>query len=308
MARSVGKPHVISGEAKRPVPSQDVVGVSFAAIIPNVRARADWDCVVLPTGAKERLARQAAMSFVLRQKVEHSSLPLHGVIGLFGPPGTGKTTLARGLGDAVSRVVRGLGEFLLVEVDAHGLSGAMLGRSQKAVDSLFRDQVPQWGEEGPVVLVLDEVETIAADRSKLSLEANPFDVHRASDAALVGLDYLGRNHPEVMVIVTSNFAGAVDPALMSRVDVAYHAPLPDAAAVEAILRDTIAAVARAFPNAERVATSARFPEAIAAAVGLDGRRIRKTVAAACSISDGSDLDPGKLTIEDLLLAIEESKA
>jgi pachytene checkpoint protein 2 len=307
LARSPSKPHIIPSRSKRQVPAQDAPGVALATLLPDVRAQADWDCIVLPAGAKDRLARQAAMSFVLRQKVEHAALPLHGAIGLFGPPGTGKTTLARGLGDAVARVVRDIGDFLLVEVDAHGLTGAMLGRSQKAVDSLFRDQVPQWGAEGPVVLILDEVETIAADRAKLSLQANPFDVHRASDAALVGLDYLGRNHPEVMVIITSNFASAVDPALISRVDVAYQMPLPDAAAAEAILRDTLAAVTRAFPGAGRVATSPRFGEAVAAAVGLDGRQLRKVVGAACSVRATGDLDPGNLTVEDLLLAIAEAK-
>lgn len=308
MARSIGKPHLISSTSKRHVPGPDTPGVALATAIPDPRMKADWDCIVLPSGVKDRLARQAAMSFVLRQKVKHSALPLHGVIGLFGPPGTGKTTLARGLGDAVSRVVRGLGDFLLVEVDAHGLTGAMLGRSQKSVDALFRDQVPQWGAEGPVVLVLDEVETLAADRSKLSLEANPFDVHRASDAVLVGLDYLGRNHPEVMVVVTSNFADAVDPALISRVDVSYLMPLPDKAAVDAILRDTLTALAHAFPGAERVATATRFAEAVDAALGLDGRQIRKAVAAACSVRSSGDLDPGKLTVEDLLLGIAEAKS
>jgi hypothetical protein len=34
----------------------------------------------------------------------------------------------------------------------------------------------------PLIVLLDEVETLAADRDKPSLEANPIDVHRATHA------------------------------------------------------------------------------------------------------------------------------
>ncbi len=308
MRRPRSQPDIVRVRKDRSIPTSETPGVGLSLLVPDPSARADWEAVILPLGAKERLARQAAMTFLLRQRVPHTSLPLHGVIGLFGPPGTGKTTLARGLADAVARLLKGLGQFLLVQIDAHALSSAALGRSQKAVDALFRDQVPQWADEGPVVLLIDEIETVAADRARLSLEANPIDVHRASDAALVGLDHLGRNYPNVIVIVTSNFLKAVDAALLSRIDVKYETPLPGAEAVEAIFRDTLGAVAAAFPGAAGVADSPRFKEAVAAAVGLDGRRIRKVVAAACSIDPATGVDPGKLTIENLLAAIEEAKA
>ena len=51
-----------------------------------------------------------------------------------------------------------------------------------------------------MIVLLDEVETLFTDRTALSMEANPIDVHRAVDAALVGLDRLARNHPGVLVM------------------------------------------------------------------------------------------------------------
>jgi hypothetical protein len=43
------------------------------------------------------------------------------------------------------------------------------------------------------------------------------------------------------------------------------------------------------------------------AEGLDGRRLRKAVAAACSINAAGQADPNQLTGEDLLAAIAEAK-
>jgi hypothetical protein len=54
-------------------------------------------------------------------------------------------------------------------------------------------------------VLLDEVETLAADRSKMSLEANPIDVHRATDAVLVQLDTPSDQYPNLLFIATSNF-------------------------------------------------------------------------------------------------------
>ena len=71
---------------------------------------------------------------------------------------------------------------------------------------------------GPCVVLLDEVETLAADRQRLSLEANPIDVHRATDAALAGIDLLARRARNVLLLATTNFRAAVDRALLSRAD------------------------------------------------------------------------------------------
>ncbi len=72
-------------------------------------------------------------------------------------------------------------------------------------------------------MLLDEVETLAADRSKMSLEANPIDIHRATDAVLVQLDALAERYPDLLFLATSNFPQAVDAAFMSRCDLARAA-------------------------------------------------------------------------------------
>jgi AAA+ superfamily predicted ATPase len=292
----------------RALPDVSAPGVAWAIALPNPEMAAAWDAIILPADAKARLARQAASTFRLRQRVNQTRLPLHGVIALFGRPGTGKSTLAMGLADRVAQLVTGIGSFIFVVVDTHGLTSSALGKSQKAVDRFLREQVPIWASEGPVVVLLDEVETIVADRGKLSLEANPIDVHRATDAALVGLDHVAHNHKNVLFIVTSNFTKAVDDALMSRLDLAYEMPLPDREAVRAILVDTLQALGEAFPGAAHLAADSRLDQVVSAALGLDGRRIRKLVAAACSIDATAAADPDRLSVDALVAAAAEAKA
>src|SRR5690606_39768076 len=67
-------------------------------------------------------------------------LPLHGVILLVGPPGTGKTSLARGLAHRIAESFKGQ-PFRLLEVEPHSLTSAMLGKSQRAVTDLFAKSI-----------------------------------------------------------------------------------------------------------------------------------------------------------------------
>ena len=121
----------------------------------------------------------------------------------------------------------------MLEVDPHALGSAMMGKTQKAVSDLFAQTIAESALAGPTIVLLDEVETLAADRSKLSLQANPVDVHRATDAVLVQLDLLAETHKNLLFIATSNFPQAVDDAFTSRCDLVLEIPPPNLQAVRA---------------------------------------------------------------------------
>lgn len=275
-------------------------GVADLRDLPNEEFLALWDAILVDGTIKDQLLSQAVLSFTVRPRVSRAKLPLHGILLLIGPPGTGKTSLAKGLAARTAQALRGAGAFRFLEVDPHALSSGSLGKTQRAVTELFGSTVAEHAAQGPTIVLLDEVETIIADRAKLSLEANPVDVHRATDAALVQLDHLAESHPNVLFVATSNFPRAIDEAFVSRADLVVTVPPPDETGRLAILRDTLEGMATTFPDLHKVATSSGLVAVARACEGLDGRAMRKLVAAACTLDKHSALDPGRLTVAQLL--------
>lgn len=271
---------------------------------PTARRERIWDSIVTDQEIKDQLFRTALLGLRLRPELPFTTTALHGLALLFGPPGTGKTTLARGLADELGPVVAG-GKVRLIEVNPHGLMSAEHGQSQQLVMQLLCDHVPALADDGkPTVVLLDEVESMCVARSAASLSANPADVHRATDAVLTALDQNTAEHPHILTVATSNFTSALDEAFTSRADDAIFVPLPDREAIVAILRATLTGFGANYPKLAQLASSRELAGAAASLVGLDGRQVRKVVTDALKLRTETVLDPSLLTIADLVNAAE----
>ncbi len=260
-----------------------------------------WGRIIVDHGLKERLRNFGTFFFGARQRYSSVGLPVHGLVVLAGPPGTGKTTLASGLADRLARdLPAGL---LFLTVDPHALPSQLLGESQRAVARLFSRTLPDVAARGrPVVVLLDEVEALAVNRAGASLETNPVDVHRATDAVLAGLDHVSATCANMLFVATTNYERGVDPAFLSRADLVEEVPLPGISAVEAILTDALVEVRPGFrPDAVEL----RHVAEGCVARRLDARGVRKLVLAAVLRRRELAIDPATLRLADLAAALPE---
>src|SRR5881396_3194700 len=276
-------------------------GVLSLHVLPAEHHDRDWDAIIVPAAVKERLLGQALLTLKHGRKLAQLAGLPHGLIVLAGPPGTGKTTMARGLAQVAALALAREGSTTLVEVNPHALPSDMLGESQRNVTRLLTDTVPEIAARRPFTVVLiDEVESFAVRRSTASFEANPVDVHRATDAVLLGIDEIAKKLPSVLFVTTTNFIDAIDDAFLSRADLVMHFALPNPETIANILQHSLEELAVQWPALQPLFQNRREIEQIARLCeGWNGRQVRKLVLAALAQRLEVAKDPALLTFDDL---------
>lgn len=260
--------------------------------------RRAWASLIGVDGEKDQLAAWATLA--LRSgSVERTSTAINRLALIAGPPGTGKTTLARNLAGVLADV---LGSAVrVIEFAAHDVMSGEHGRTQRQAHRVLTEIVPDLAGTEFCVFVVDEVEALAMRREAVSLEANPVDVHRTTDAVITALDVLADRCPNVVTVATTNFPDLVDAAMSSRADIVLDIPLPNETAISEILRSTLSAWAAEFCDLNTLAADPGVDDVAAALrrAGLDARQVRKFILDVLSSDIALAADPNALRMPHL---------
>jgi pachytene checkpoint protein 2 len=237
---------------------------------------ADWDIVLMPERTKNFLLAYV-QALKRLEPVQSSQLALCRALLLHGPPGCGKTSLARGLPAKWSLAYREP-RAGLIHVNTHALAGGLRGGGHKNIRMAFQQIAEQATAGLPIFVLVDDIETLGTDRS---------------------LDRYARDLPNVVFLFTTN--SPIDRAVRERVDFVVEIPLPDARYRGMILADAVRSMAAAYDVRDllRLAMADPPPAPWAALVadtdGLSGRALRHVLVVAAALAgDSHALTPDHL--------------
>ena len=146
--------------------------------------------------------------------VKAGMAPVKGLL-LFGPPGTGKTTMAR--------IIANETKMKLIVVNASSFLNMYVGESEKNLVRVFQ----QARDKAPCIICFDEIESFLMDRSKVerSYETSIVSTFLAQMDGYVDLQ-------DVLVVATTNNPTLIDPAALrpGRFDKLIYVGVPDEAA------------------------------------------------------------------------------
>lgn len=149
----------------------------------------------------------------------NSNLESTGGILLHGPPGTGKTMLAKALATETDRA------FLAVE--GAEIKSWWYGGSEKHIRELFREA----REAAPSIIFFDEIDALAGRRG----DATHSTTRSIVNTLLAELDGIGSNN-DLLVIAATNRLEAIDPAIRrpGRIGELIEVPTPDRGGIKEI--------------------------------------------------------------------------
>jgi len=173
-----------------------------------------WDDVAGLEGAKESLKEAVILPIKFPHLFTGKRKPWKGIL-LFGPPGTGKSYLAKA-------VATEAGQSTFFSVSSSDLVSKWLGESEKLVRQLFALA----REHKPSIIFIDEVDSLCSSRSDNESEA----ARRIKTEFLVQMQGVGNDMDGILVLGATNIPWVLDPAIRRRFEKRIYIPLPEGGA------------------------------------------------------------------------------
>lgn len=196
--------------AKRGTGGREIQVIKPLPAPPNCLLKDDLD---LPDGYRSPLwAKDIVDEWKKRGKLNDvGAYPTQSAL-VYGPSGVGKTTASRWIATQLGLPVFSLSLASAIE-SYMGATGANL------------DRAVRFGTSYPMVLIIDELDSVAADRSAKHNDVG--EIWRISNTLIQALDHWHATERKSFLMATTNVPEAIDGAIRRRFECEVSVSLPD---------------------------------------------------------------------------------
>lgn len=197
--------------------------LSAVQILTDIVVRGDevyWDDIVGLDAAKNSLKEAVVYPFLRPDLFRGLREPTRGML-LFGPPGTGKTMLARAVATESKST--------FFSISSSSLTSKYLGESEKLVKALFLLA----RKLSPSIVFIDEIDSLLGTRTEGEVEStrrikNEFLVQWSElSSAAAGRDSSAGDVSRVLILGATNLPWGIDDAARRRFAKRVYIPLPE---------------------------------------------------------------------------------
>ena len=200
-----GKPEEDNDKEKEKL--QGALGSAIVMEKPNIT----WDDVAGLENAKAALKEAVVLPVKFPQFFTGNRKPWSAFL-LFGPPGTGKSYLAKAVATEADST--------FFSISSSDLVSKWMGESEKLVSNLFQ----MARDKAPSIIFIDEIDSLCGSRGDGESEAS----RRIKTEFLIQMQGVGKSRDKVLMLAATNMPYALDQAIRRRFDKRVYIPLPEA--------------------------------------------------------------------------------